>query len=207
MTVGEYITDRFQTFGVSLSEADLFDVTLSDPDISLETEITKENREQVLRAMTGIIPAILAMPESVNENGFSVQWDKSGLREYYRMLCNQLGIACEAGSSISDASHILYFLHKESPQTDSNGDTIPGTGKEEWVEVCRCRCDDNEASKTVGINGQAYVYRYHIVLSGQKKFSIGDRVRACYPNGELRGEGTIAVPGRCNFLGYSEIWI
>ena len=48
--------------------------------------------------------------------------------------------------------HILYFLHKESPQTDSNGDTIPGTGKEEWVEVCRCRCDDNEASKTVGIN-------------------------------------------------------
>ena len=107
MTVGEYITDRFQTFGVSLSEADLFDVTLSDPDISLETEITKENREQVLRAMTGIIPAILAMPESVNENGFSVQWDKSGLREYYRMLCNQLGIACEAGSSISDASDLL----------------------------------------------------------------------------------------------------
>ena len=100
MTVGEYITDRFQTFGVSLSEADLFDVTLSDP------EITKENREQVLRAMTGIIPAILAMPESVNENGFSVQWDKSGLREYYRMLCNQLGIACEAGSSISDASDL-----------------------------------------------------------------------------------------------------
>lgn len=106
MTIGEYITGRFQTFGVSLSEADLLDITLSSPDISLETEITKENQQQVLRAITGLIPAILAMPESVNENGFSVQWDKSGLREYYRMLCSQLGIVPEAGSSISDASDL-----------------------------------------------------------------------------------------------------
>ena len=103
--------------------------------------------------------------------------------------------------------HILYLLHKEPPETDSNGDSVPGTCKEEWVEVCRCRCDDNDASKTVGINGQAYVYRYHIVLGIQKKFSIGDRVRAYYPNGELRGEGAVAKPGKCNFLGYSQLWI
>lgn len=103
--------------------------------------------------------------------------------------------------------HILYLLHKELPETDSNGDSVPGTGKEEWVEVCQCRCDDNDASETVGINGQAYVYRYHIVLGIQKKFSIGDCVRVYYPNGELRGEGAVAKPGKCNFLGYSQIWI
>jgi len=103
MTVSDYITQKIGSFGMHLSEADLLDMTLNSY-VSLEDEVTKENMAEVNRAIAVFIPSLLARPTSVNENGFSVSWDKDGIKAYYSLLCKQLGIEDVLSSRISDAT-------------------------------------------------------------------------------------------------------
>ncbi|WP_345799086.1 DUF6706 family protein [Parabacteroides chongii] len=46
----------------------------------------------------------MARPTSINESGFSISWDKDGLKAYYSLLCKQLGLENVFSSRISDAS-------------------------------------------------------------------------------------------------------
>ena len=41
------------------------------------------------------------------------------------------------------APHILQVKQVLPFQEDEFGHAIPGTGGEQWVTLCRCRCDDN----------------------------------------------------------------
>lgn len=103
MTVSDYITQKIGSFGMHLSEADLLDMTLNSS-VSLDDEITKENMIEVNKAIAVFIPSLLARPTSVNESGFSVSWDKDGIKAYYSLLCKQLGIENVLSSRISDAT-------------------------------------------------------------------------------------------------------
>ena len=103
MTVSDYITQKIGSFGMHLSAADLLDMTLNSS-VSLEDEVTKENMDEVNRAIAVFISSLLARPTSVNENGFSVSWDKDGIKAYYSLLCKQLGIEDVLSSRISDAT-------------------------------------------------------------------------------------------------------
>lgn len=103
MNVSDYITQKIGSFGMNLSEADLLDMTLNSL-ISLDDEITQDNMIEVNKAIAAFIPSLLARPASVNESGFSISWDKDGLKEYYAMLCKQLGLENVFSSRISDAS-------------------------------------------------------------------------------------------------------
>ena len=38
-------------------------------------------------------PVAAIAPDSVNESGFSVSWDKDGLRRYYLFLCERNGVS------------------------------------------------------------------------------------------------------------------
>lgn len=88
---------------MNLSEADLLDMTLNSS-VSLDDEITQENMIEVKKAIAVFIPSLLARPTSVNESGFSISWDKDGIKAYYSLLCKQLGIEDVLASRISDAS-------------------------------------------------------------------------------------------------------
>lgn len=88
---------------MNLSEADLLDMTLNSS-VSLDDEITQENMIEVNKAMAVFIPSLLARPTSVNESGFSISWDKDGIKAYYSLLCKQLGIEDVLSSRISDAT-------------------------------------------------------------------------------------------------------
>lgn len=103
MTVSDYITQKIGSFGMHLSEADLLDMTLNSS-VSLDDEITKKNMIEVNKAIAVFIPSLLARPTSVNESGFSVSWDKDGIKAYYSLLCKQLGIEDVLSSRISDAT-------------------------------------------------------------------------------------------------------
>ena len=96
MKIADYITQKIGSFGIELSEADLVDITLNSS-ISLESEIAQDNINEVNKAIAEFIP-------SVNESGFSVSWDKDGIKVYYSLLCKQLGIEDVLSSRISDAS-------------------------------------------------------------------------------------------------------
>lgn len=96
MTVETYISQKFQSFGIQLSEADLLDACL---DIDGGAYVTAENLNDVLLSIRNLIPQILAHPTSISEGGMSVRWDREGLLSYYRYLCRTLGLAEEIGET------------------------------------------------------------------------------------------------------------
>lgn len=91
MTVKDYISQKFQTFGINLSEADLLEISLSSG-ISGEDEIDTSNIGLVSVAMTKFIPSLLLRATSISENGFSMSWDIKGIKEYYSFLCKKYGL-------------------------------------------------------------------------------------------------------------------
>lgn len=89
MTVKDYISQKFQTFGINLSEADLLEISLSSG-ISGEDEMGPSNIGLVSVAMAKFIPSLLLRATSISENGFSMSWDTQGLKEYYSFLCKSM---------------------------------------------------------------------------------------------------------------------
>ena len=88
MTVKDYISQKFQTFGINLSEADLLEISLSSG-ISGEDEMDQSNIGLVSVAMAKFIPSLLLRATSISENGFSMSWNTQGLKEYYSFLCKK----------------------------------------------------------------------------------------------------------------------
>lgn len=95
MTAADYIKGKFQNFDVTLSKADLLEMSLSSG-VNGEDELTKENIGLVSVSMVGFIPSLLlrATSKSVSENGHSKSqsWDISGIKEYYAFLCRKYGL-------------------------------------------------------------------------------------------------------------------
>ena len=80
MTVNEYISQRFQTFGVQLSEADLLDMCLSSK-ISGEDEMSEDCQTRVSVAIAKFIPSLLLRATSISESGFSMSWNIEGIKQ------------------------------------------------------------------------------------------------------------------------------
>lgn len=70
MTANDYIQQKFQTFGIQLSEADLLDIV---EDAGLENgdvERDASNKVRVSVAMAKFIPSLLLRPVSMGEGEF-----------------------------------------------------------------------------------------------------------------------------------------
>lgn len=94
MTVNEYISQKFQTFGIQLSEADLLDMCLNSK-ISGEDEMNQDCYNRVSVAIAKFIPSLLLRATSISESGFSMFWDIQGIKDYYSFLCKQYGLKDE----------------------------------------------------------------------------------------------------------------
>ena len=104
MTVNDYISQKFQTFGVNLSEADLFDICLNAK-ISGGGEMGPSNIGLVSVAMAKFIPSLLLRATSISENGFSMSWDTKGVKEYYSFLCKKYGLE----DTLSDKPKVRFL--------------------------------------------------------------------------------------------------
>ena len=94
MTVNEYISQKFQTFGIQLSEADLLDMCLASK-ISGEDEMSEDFQTRVSVAIAKFIPSLLLRATSISESGFSMSWNIEGIKQYYSFLCKQYGLKDE----------------------------------------------------------------------------------------------------------------
>ena len=95
MTANDYIQQKFQTFGIQLSEADLLDIV---EDAGLENgdvERDASNKVRVSVAMAKFIPSLLLRATSISESGFSMSWNIEGIKQYYSFLCKQYGLKDE----------------------------------------------------------------------------------------------------------------
>ena len=97
MTVNDYISQKFQTFGINLSEADLLEISLSS-EVSGEDEMGPSNIGLVSVSMAKFIPSLLLRATSISESGFSMSWNIQGIKDYYSFLCKQYGLKDELGN-------------------------------------------------------------------------------------------------------------
>lgn len=100
MTVKDYIRERFQTFGIQLSEADLLDIV---EDAGLENgdiERDASNKVCVSVAMAKFIPSLLLRAQSMSEGGCSMSWNIQGVKDYYFFLCSEYNLPNKLGSRI-----------------------------------------------------------------------------------------------------------
>lgn len=94
MKARDYIQQKFQTFGINLSEADLLDMCLNSK-ISGEGEVNEDNCMRVSVAIAKFIPSLLLRATSISESGFSMSWNIEGIKQYYSFLCKQYGLKDE----------------------------------------------------------------------------------------------------------------
>ena len=102
MTIRDYIGQKFSAYG-DLSEADMLDFSIKSG-LSPDDEMSSESIGKVETGMIEIIPSLLLRPDSVNESGFSVSWDKDGLRRYYLLLCDRNGVSPDVSSGLGVVS-------------------------------------------------------------------------------------------------------
>ncbi len=98
MTVNDYIQQRFQTFGISLTEADLFDMCLNLK-ISGEDEMNEDCQTRVSVAIAKFIPSLLLRATSISESGFSMSWNIDGIKQYYSWACKMYGLKDELSNN------------------------------------------------------------------------------------------------------------
>lgn len=94
MTVNDYIQQKFQTFGIQLSESDLLDMSLNSK-ISGEDEMNEDYHTRVSVAIAKFIPSLLLRATSISESGFSMSWNLQGVKDYYSYLCKEYGLKDE----------------------------------------------------------------------------------------------------------------
>ena len=98
MTVRDYIEQKFSSYG-TLTEADILEFSLNT-NLSPDEEVSKDILPEVELGMIGLIPSLLLRPTSVTESGFSISWDKDGLRRYYLYLCGKNDVTPEVVSGL-----------------------------------------------------------------------------------------------------------
>lgn len=91
MTVADYIQQKFQTFGIQLSEADLLEISLNS-NVRGEGEMNQDCYVRVSVAIAKFIPSLLLRATSISESGFSMSWNIEGIKSYYSLLCKQYGL-------------------------------------------------------------------------------------------------------------------
>lgn len=94
MNVRKYISDKFQSFGIQVSEADLLDMSLNAR-VNIEDDVDADIIDNISVAIARFIPSLLLRPTSINESGFSMSWNTQGVKDYYSLLCKKYGLKDE----------------------------------------------------------------------------------------------------------------
>ena len=94
MIVREYISSKFQSFGIQVSEADLLDMSLNAR-VNIEDDVDADVIDNISVAIAQFIPSLLLRPTSINESGFSMSWNTQGVKDYYSLLCRKYGLKDE----------------------------------------------------------------------------------------------------------------
>lgn len=106
MTIAEYIEQKFQTFGIELSKADLLDI-LFNCGFDGENEISPTNHTPVTVAIVKFVPDLLLSPTSFKENKLSMDWaDKEkNIKAWYSMKCKEYDI----DDRLSDKAKVSFW--------------------------------------------------------------------------------------------------
>lgn len=94
MNIKDYISSKFQSFGIQVSETDLLDMSLNAR-VNIEDDVDADVIDNISVAIARFIPSLLLRPSSINESGFSMSWNTQGVKDYYSLLCKKYGLKDE----------------------------------------------------------------------------------------------------------------
>lgn len=104
MVTKDYITQKFQSFGAQVSDADILDIC-TYANIKDDDAVDEDQIEAIGFGMAKFIPQLLLRATSINESGFSMSWNIDGIKGYYSILCKHYGLDNE----LSDAPKISFL--------------------------------------------------------------------------------------------------
>lgn len=90
MTIQEYIEQKFQSFGIDLSGADILDISLSSG-LGAEEIVTGDNINPLTVAIVKFIPDLLLRYSSFSEGDLSMSWAdmKEKITAWYSLRCSE----------------------------------------------------------------------------------------------------------------------
>ena len=91
MLLSDYIKSKLARFNVTLSADELEGLLLKNS-IATDTTYDASTSTDADKVMYGFIPELLVMP-AISQGGYSIKFDREGILAYYRILCNDLGLA------------------------------------------------------------------------------------------------------------------
>jgi hypothetical protein len=91
MILKDYIQQKFQSFGYSISD-DMVSVACLSEGIDSAVELVTDNVGYGDYMMCILIPDVMMRPDSISEGGISVSYKKENIEKYYRLLCKRFGI-------------------------------------------------------------------------------------------------------------------
>lgn len=106
MTTRDYLSANISGF-VSYLPPAIIDGALVSVGADPDANFTQSDRQKVDLALLEIIPKLLLTPD-VTEGGYSVKYDRNAISQYYRFLCEKLGVEnkLERKPTIRDASDL-----------------------------------------------------------------------------------------------------
>lgn len=105
------------------------------------------------------------------------------------------------------APHLLQKRLSTTPALDEYGREIVGDSAEEWLDVCRCRCDNNSDREVMTPDGKVVRPDFRVVFDANNvNVAPGDYVRCLNRNGSVKGDGRVLRMKTLNYLSYGEMY-
>jgi hypothetical protein len=106
MTVEVFAKQLFKgDMKVEVSEADIISLCLAN-NLNASDEVTKDNYTSVMKAIVNEIPGMLARPQSIGENGYSVsRATRQDIIDWYSVQCKRFDVRNELAPRVT----IMYM--------------------------------------------------------------------------------------------------
>ncbi len=105
------------------------------------------------------------------------------------------------------APHLLQRRLTTEQPLDEFGREVTNANTEEWVDICRCRCDNNSDREVMAADGKVVRPEFHVVFEADNvAVKPGDYVRCLKRDGSVRGQGRVLRMKTLNYLYYGEMY-
>lgn len=90
MTVQAYIQSKLERFDFGVDSSEI-EVLLGAQGVNPSAELSPTNMASVKHVIHGLIPEMLLAPD-ISQGRFSIKHNIEGIKAYYRLLCEELGL-------------------------------------------------------------------------------------------------------------------
>lgn len=92
MTINDFIEDRFNGWGIKLSQSDILSMGFD-----ADEEFSTDKLDLINIRIVQFIPFLLLTPDKIKESELSISWDKGAIINFYKLMTRRYGLKDELG--------------------------------------------------------------------------------------------------------------